>query len=183
MRAAECLSERKLDDMTEKTELEVAVSKIAAELTPSGDVLYVFRPDDVQDDFFIGEEILVAASGALLAGFLKGLYESLNKGAEGWGKKVGSWLTDKMEGLFRKKDTVSNGEDPGGVGEDPGEVLDAVREKVAASSPTELSEALVQTHLALVDALVARGALQTEVAPIVDLIQREALTLIESRVS
>ena len=61
-----------------------------------------FKPDDVEEKFFIGEAIIVAGAGIFLAAFLKGVNSALEERGEKLGKTITNWFVDKLAGLFRK---------------------------------------------------------------------------------
>lgn len=81
-----------------KSALPPAVEKIRK---VAGNDIYVFAPPDKRH--FLEEATLVAAAGALLTAFFRGLTKSFEGQFEAWGKEVGDWLKGKLGDIFASK--------------------------------------------------------------------------------
>lgn len=87
-----------------------AIDIVAKELS-IGNPLYAFKPEDVEEKFFIGEAIITAAATIFIAAFAKGINTALEKKGQELGETVGNWFVGKLEGLFRKPKDAKSEED------------------------------------------------------------------------
>lgn len=87
-----------------------SIELVTKELS-TGTPLYAFKPNDVEEKFFIGEAIIAAAAAVFVTAFLKGVNEALEKRGEELGKTITTWVVDKISGLFRKPKEAKSLED------------------------------------------------------------------------
>lgn len=82
-------------------EKDLDIESLTEELR-NQDPLYAFLPDDVEEKFFIGEAIILAASGVFVAGFLTGVNNVIKERGQKLGEAVANWVAEKIGGLFKK---------------------------------------------------------------------------------
>lgn len=141
---------------------EVAVSRVAQDIGRNlGEEVYVLAPDDRK--YFLGEAVMIGIGGVLASAFLKGLVASTEAQFEEWGKKCGTWISDKVETLVRARDGAPGQEELARVVDQLPDRADAAPRPVAEVQSTfqrVLEErGMTRSEAAATAALVAQAAL------------------------
>lgn len=148
-----------------------AVKSVANELSNSH-ALYGFKPDDVKEEFFIGETALVTAATVFIAAFLKGVNSALETKGKELGEKITKWLIDRLGNLFRKPG-LSKG-DEATVKKDMHDLS-----KSAAKLPKEQVDSRLDTIEKLItDILEKRGTLPSNAKEITAKVREVTVNLI-----
>jgi hypothetical protein len=129
------------------------ITSLAKELS-SGNSLMAFKPDDVEQKFFIGETIIIAAATVFGTAFLKGINSALEKRGEELGKVVTDWVVNKIEGLFRKPKDAKNVED------------ESKKESIElGKSASKLDEKTVTTRMDIIEKQIEAKLVEQGVSP------------------